>query len=324
MDTLINQLPCPILVTDSTGHILMSNTNLLQLVGGSAEHWQNKPLDDLLPPASRIFLQTHLWPILYHESFVREIHMQLYDSQKQRIPVLLNCQRSIWNAQESYTWVFFVAHERSRFEAELLKARSEAQQLAEDLAQANIQLNILHEQLSLHTKEIEIQNRELSELSQTDPLTGLANRRALEITVANWQLQSEVGAYASVLLIDADHFKLVNDEYGHDEGDRVLVKLARQLQSCIRVNDLVVRYGGEEFLIWLPSVDYAGAEFTAQRVHQFVQHVSVAGKSITVSIGAATSMKTLDSKLLQELITHADKAVYQAKADGRNRTIHFN
>jgi diguanylate cyclase (GGDEF)-like protein/PAS domain S-box-containing protein len=323
MNTLINQLPCPILLTDATGHIIMTNTNLLQLVGGTAEQWQNKLLEDLLPPPSRIFLQTHLWPILYHENLVKEIHMQLYDSQKQRVPVLVNCQRIIRNGQESYYWVFFVAYERSQFEAELLKARSEADQMSENLAQANEQLNILHKQLSLYTKEIEVVNRELSEISQTDPLTGLANRRALHMTVTNWQFHSKVGIPVSVLLIDVDHFKRVNDEYGHDEGDRVLVELARQLQASIRLNDLVVRYGGEEFIIWLPSVDRTRAEFTAQRVHKHIRQVQVAGKPITVSIGVATSLNTLDSGLLQELITHADKAVYQAKAEGRNRTIHF-
>lgn len=323
MDTLINQLPCPILLTDATGHILMTNTNLLQLVGGTAEQWKNKLLEDLLPPPSRIFLQTHLWPILYHETIVKEIHMQLYDSQKQRVPVLVNCQRILRNGQESYYWVFFVAYERSQFEAELLKARSEADQMSENLAQANAQLNILHKQLSLYTKEIEVENRELSEISQTDPLTGLANRRALHMTVTNWQFHSKVGTSVSVLLIDVDHFKRVNDEYGHDEGDRVLVELARQLQASIRLSDLVVRYGGEEFIIWLPSVDRTRAEFAAQKVHKHIRQVQVAGKPITVSIGVATSLNTLDPGLLQELITQADKAVYQAKGEGRNRTIHF-
>ena len=323
MNTLINQLPCPILLTDATGHILMTNTNLLQLVGGTDEQWKNKPLEDLLPPPSRIFLQTHLWPILYNETIVKEIHMQLYDSQKQRVPVLLNCQKILHNGQESYCWVFFVAYERSQFEAELLKARSEAQQMSENLAQANAQLNVLHKQLSLYTEEVKAENRELSELSQTDPLTGLANRRALEVTVTNWQSQSKVETCASVLLIDADHFKRVNDEYGHDEGDRVLVELARQLQASVRLSDLVVRYGGEEFIIWLPSMNRAEAEFTAQRAHKHIHQVQVAGKPITISIGVATSVDTLNPELLQELITHADKAVYQAKREGRNRTIHF-
>ena len=127
MNNLIDQLPCPVLITDATGHILITNANLLQLVGGTAEEWQKKSLNDLFPPASRIFLQTYLWPILYHEAQVREIHMQIYDSQKQSIPVLINCQRSFNNDEESYSWVFFVAHERSRFEAELLKAKEDAQ-----------------------------------------------------------------------------------------------------------------------------------------------------------------------------------------------------
>ena len=72
MNNLIDQLPCPVLITDATGHILITNANLLQLVGGTAEEWQKKSLNDLFPPASRIFLQTYLWPILYHEAHVRQ------------------------------------------------------------------------------------------------------------------------------------------------------------------------------------------------------------------------------------------------------------
>ncbi len=280
VNNLMNQLPCPALITDATGRILISNTYLHQLVGETVEFWYQKSLDDLCPPASRIFLQTHLWPILYRHASLQEIHLQLYDSRRQSVPVLVNCQKSTYNGQEGYFWVFFVAHERSRFESELLKARREAQQMAEDLAQANIQLSMLHEQLSLYVKAIETENTQLTVLSQIDPLTGLGNRRALENSVASCQQDADCIQGASLLMIDVDHFKVINDEHGHDEGDRILVELAHQLQRSIHEKDLAVRYGGEEFVIWLPSVGRADAETVAHNLHNNVRQITVRSRLI--------------------------------------------
>jgi sigma-B regulation protein RsbU (phosphoserine phosphatase) len=90
----------------------------------------------------------------------------------------------------------------------------------------------------------------------------------------------------------------------------------------MRISDLAVRYGGEEFVMWLPLADRTGAGHAAQRVHDNVQQVQVAGKSITVSIGVATACNTPDTDLLQDLTQQADKAVYEAKALGRNRTVY--
>lgn len=322
MDQL-NQLPCPVLVTDRMGNILVANTDLLLIVGGSAEQWQQKPMYKLFPLASRIFLQTHVWPMLLRQESVRELYLHLNDSNSQRIPMMMNCQMGQFEGAKSYYWVFFVALQRSHFEEKLLQARGDAQHMTASLAQSHKELEELHSQLSQRAHMVETENIELTELSQTDPLTGMANRRALAIAITHWQSQVMDGAYASLLLVDVDHFKVVNDQYGHEEGDRILTALARQLQASMRVSDLAVRYGGEEFALWLPFADSAGAECTAQRVHDYVRQVKVAGNSITVSIGVATSSDTRSPELLQQLIKHSDKAVYQAKASGRNRTVHF-
>jgi sigma-B regulation protein RsbU (phosphoserine phosphatase) len=322
MDPL-NLIPCPVLVTDAMGHILAANTDLLNLVGGSIANWQLRPMSDIFPPASRIFLQTHVWPMLLRQARVREIHLQLCDAKLQRIPVLVNCQQGLFEGVESYFWVFFVALERSRFEAELLQARSDAQRMSANLALAHSELKSLHNQLTQRTVVVETENRELTDLSQTDPLTGMANRRALTIAVARWQAQAETHACASLLLVDVDHFKAVNDQHGHDEGDHVLIDLSRKLQQSMRLSDLAVRYGGEEFVMWLPLADRLGAGYTAQRVHDNVRKVLVAGKPITVSIGIATATNQLGTELLSQLTQHADKAVYQAKAAGRHCTVHF-
>lgn len=123
----LNQIPCPVLVTDSTGRVLALNNELLNLIGGSADEWHRKTLDDFLPPASRIFLQTHVWPMLLKQGRVQEIQLQLCTAANQRVPILVNSKKGIFNGMACYHWVFFVTLERSRFESELLKARNLAQ-----------------------------------------------------------------------------------------------------------------------------------------------------------------------------------------------------
>ena len=132
---LIDEVPCPVLVTDGEGVILALNRNALQVTGGSAEVWLGQPLDNLLPLPSRMFLQTHVWPMLLKDGSVREIHLQLLDAQRQRLAVLVNCERRRDGDAESWVWVFFVAGERSRFEAELLKARARADEAATAVAE---------------------------------------------------------------------------------------------------------------------------------------------------------------------------------------------
>lgn len=129
-----DQLPSPVLVTDLAGRIQRCNTELIKLIGGNADHWEDRLLDELLAPAGRIFLQTHVWPLLIREHNAREIYLHLVSSTHQRIPVLVNCHRGYLQGVEHYYWVFFVAQERSRFEAALLDARSQAQRIAAELA----------------------------------------------------------------------------------------------------------------------------------------------------------------------------------------------
>jgi diguanylate cyclase (GGDEF)-like protein/PAS domain S-box-containing protein len=134
MDNLLNQLPCPTLITDKSGNILAVNTDLLALVGGTFEHWLHKPMENFFPPASRIFLQTHVWPMLLSDGNAREIYLKISNAQNQRIPVMMNCRRGLFSGEDSYFWAFFVALERSKFELELLDARNRAESSALALA----------------------------------------------------------------------------------------------------------------------------------------------------------------------------------------------
>lgn len=322
MDRL-DQLPCPVLITDERGHILCANRDLQALLNLKNHDEPRASLEQLFPAAGRIFLQTHLWPMLLTEGVVREAYVNLAGPDGKRIPVLLNSRKGEFDGAPCYYWVFFVAQERSRFERELLKARSDAQRMSESLALANVNLELLHAQLAQRALEIERANLELAALSQSDPLTGLGNRRALSAAIKRWQSHARADANASLLLVDVDHFKTINDEFGHDEGDRVLVALAKGLQISTPPGGLAVRYGGEEFALWLPAADRAAAEETAQTLHAQVRHVSVVSKSITVSVGIATGKNFFGPGLMHRLIAQSDKAVYLAKASGRNRTEHY-
>jgi diguanylate cyclase (GGDEF)-like protein/PAS domain S-box-containing protein len=133
---LLNQIPCPTLITNGAGRILLPNSALLALVGGSTDQWRDKTMETLLSMASRIFLQSYIWPMLFREEKVSELYLHLRDSSGQRVPVMVNCQRGDFEGAEAYYWVFFVAHERNRFEAELLNARHRAEASAVALAKA--------------------------------------------------------------------------------------------------------------------------------------------------------------------------------------------
>jgi two-component system cell cycle response regulator len=157
----------------------------------------------------------------------------------------------------------------------------------------------------------------------TDGLTGLRSRRFFDQalrTEANRATRS--GTPLSLLLLDIDHFKKVNDTFGHDGGDRVLVEVAHRLSRLVRPGDVVARYGGEEFAILLPSADITQAEEIAERVRQGIAAAPIAVspsrlRQVTVSIGAA--LMPADSVDTTSLVIVADRALYAAKNTGRNR-----
>lgn len=131
-----DDLPCPVLVTDVAGKILSANAELLSVLGMTRQQLQLQSMELLLPPASRIFLQTHIWPMLLRDAQVQEIHLKLSGADRRCIPVMVNCKKrsSAIPGADSYVWVFFVANERSKFEENLLQARNVAEAAAAALA----------------------------------------------------------------------------------------------------------------------------------------------------------------------------------------------
>lgn len=162
------------------------------------------------------------------------------------------------------------------------------------------------------------QQQELRQAADTDSLTGLANRRAVQLALESWQRQrSRYGIPASLLLVDLDHFKSVNDRLGHQAGDQLLVQVAEVLRRRGRDTDLCGRWGGEEFVMLLPHTHAADAMIVAEAVRVAI---ATAGQhtAVTASIGIA-ELQAEESQ--ENWIARADAALYQAKSAGRNRVV---
>ncbi|RDS81555.1 GGDEF domain-containing protein [Dyella monticola] len=170
----------------------------------------------------------------------------------------------------------------------------------------------------------EILQRDLYDLARIDPLTGVINR--LGLLEASQSMLARARAKREsigVLLIDADHFKSINDRFGHDDGDRVLLELVANIRRMLRTSDRVGRVGGEEFLVLSPSVKEADLLALAERIRSAVERTSfsISGQSyaLTVSIGAAIADAGEPDMMAAR--RRADAALYQAKRAGRNRVM---
>jgi two-component system cell cycle response regulator len=181
-------------------------------------------------------------------------------------------------------------------------------------------VSVIEKAYALQTAQSDKERYEF--LARTDPLTGCANRRTLlEKLHSEIERARRYGLALSVLMIDLDHFKGVNDTRGHLTGDDVLRQVAQLLRSVMRSVDVVARYGGEEFLVVLPETADPGAMSFAERVReQVADHDFAAGGdplSVTVSVGVATVAPGTETDA-DDLLARADAALYRAKRDGRN------
>ena len=170
------------------------------------------------------------------------------------------------------------------------------------------------------------QNRILDRLSRMDVLTGLPNRRQWdEAAATEFARSARSGRHAALLMLDVDHFKEINDHYGHPVGDRVLKELALILQSIVRETDTPGRFGGDEFGLVLIETSYSDAVEVAERIRSAVQAMrfeDLPDLRCAVSIGISVADPSLES--LAEWIRHADIALYRAKRAGRNQIVLHN
>lgn len=183
---------------------------------------------------------------------------------------------------------------------------------------------------NIMTTNLRFQYDELEKLSLQDYLTGLANRRYFE---QQFQLELErayrIGHFSTLLILDIDDFKKINDKFGHLEGDKALKLLASTLKEQVREVDLPVRFGGEEFLVLLPETSLEQGRIVAEKIQRKISQLKIASRkgdiTFTVSIGMSGTEQETDLRCTlhdyggNELLKRADEALYQAKSMGKNR-----
>jgi diguanylate cyclase (GGDEF)-like protein len=168
--------------------------------------------------------------------------------------------------------------------------------------------------------------RETQELAITDGLTKLLLRRQLlERLEDELKRAAQSGTPLSFILLDIDHFKAVNDTYGHPAGDKVLREIAQMVKKRVRDVDLCGRYGGEEFAVLLPATDLKGAKLVAERIREGVgrEPFELRGESRRITVSLGISSFPGDAQEMEDLIERADEALYRSKERGRDRVTAF-
>jgi diguanylate cyclase (GGDEF)-like protein len=278
---------CGALVTNAANIIIYVNSYFTNELLWNPEQLIGKNADIIFTQSSRIFFQSYLIPTLLHEQICEEMQLIIFNADGLRIPITVNARLS---DDGCIYWSFFNASKRDQLYDELIKTR----------------------------KKLEEQAEKLKLLASTDELTQLLNRREMKYR-CTLALEQAARSHQSVslLVLDVDHFKIINDTFGHLEGDRVLKELGHILKNFCRQTDLVSRFGGEEFLILLPDSNKSDTLLFCNRLQDSITQIKVGDGVLTVSIGVSICD---DKTLFTDLFTQADKAMYKAKALGRNRT----
>lgn len=185
----------------------------------------------------------------------------------------------------------------------------------------------LESKVHLRTKELRVANKKLLEISTTDYLTNLSNRRYFfEIGAKTFYLSKREKSDLSIICIDIDFFKKINDTYGHNTGDKVLKFIADKMNKFIRKSDILARMGGEEFSILLNNTNKENAYLLAEKLRKNIQKSSYKNKEVEIEVTISLGISQLiqEDEDLDSIISRADKALYIAKQSNRNRTVIYS
>lgn len=320
MHERLNYAPCGFMSITSEGKITEVNQTFLDWMGYEQSDLLNEHVERLMSMANKLIFHSYFYPTINLNEHVEELFINFKDSKGISVPYLLNGRRYNNGGMERIDCILVQMKKRIDYELELRSAKQQVEEayIAKDQALANLEQ--LHLEIEKKQTELMEMNTILVELSVTDKLTGLKNRRFFQEKLEEQiTLYNETGKIFSLLILDIDRFKKVNDTYGHQVGDEVLVQLAQVLTTQARETDIAARYGGEEFVVILPNTDIEESKIIAEQLRQSVELSQWKTGSITVSIGIAT-FTTEDSDAT--ILKNADQALYASKENGRNRVTH--
>lgn len=300
--------PAGLLSLSHEGYVLEVNITFLEELGYQLEELVGQHIEYLCRPAAKMIFHSYFYPSINMYGHVKELFVKLKHKSGQEIPFIMNARQ-------------FSIEDELRIDMILLPMR-QRMEYEQELKQMTKQLEEINHEISLKQEVLAAINSDLVFQANTDCLTGIANRKYIQETLSEHiQLYQTVGETFSLMMLDIDYFKRVNDTYGHQVGDEVLVKVASVLSDFTRSNQIVGRFGGEEFIILLPGTNPKNSLAAAGRINRIIEasNWSEVG-SLTVSIGVATfASGDTDASILNK----ADEALYYAKNNGRNQARHY-
>lgn len=268
---------------------MVANQYFSEKLGWAPSLLIGQDISTVFTSATRLFCESYVIPTVFKDGRCCEIAVSLTSTDGTAFPKIASIRQT---PDGDHVWIFLEAEKRNRLFQELESARSAVQE-----------------------------QRELLDcMAHTDDLTGLANRRDLEVSARRVFLEAQRSCTpVAVLMMDIDHFKSINDTYGHEFGDKALCGLADALTLSCRKTDIVARLGGDEFVCVLNNTEIDDALELCDRIHESVAEIMLGLCRFTVSIGLA--ILPCGSKLaFSEVLKLADQGLYKAKDAGRNAT----
>lgn len=321
LDAQLNDAPCGYFSITAEGLLLRSvNRTMLHMLGYESLELANRHVESILSVANRLFFHTYFYPYIQLYGHVKEMYLALRTKDGRDLPVLMNGVRQERGGELFIDCVALEMNKRIEHEKDILRTKTQLEALYQATHEANMRLEQLHAEYEAKQQELLRLNAQLEALATTDPLTGLRNRRFFKDSLAALlEDYARTGQPFSLLILDIDHFKRINDTYGHPVGDLVLSSLAELLRTASGSADIAARFGGEEFVVLMPGADRADVVAAAERYRAGVEAASWEGLRITISVGAAT-VSASDTD--ESLVNRADQALYASKSGGRNRVMH--
>lgn len=320
MEKRLNYAPCGFLSINHEGIITDINQTFLQWMGYKQADLINKHIEILMSTPNKLIFHSYFYPSINLNNHIDELFISLKHHDGLSIPFLLNAKLFTENKLEYIDCILVKMKKRIDYEIELRSTKKQMEAAYTEKKQALAKLEQIHLEIEQKQAELLSMNATLIELSETDKLTGLKNRRYFQEKLEEQLSNNEKSASPfSLFILDIDHFKKVNDTFGHQVGDEVLAQLAQLLKNQARSLDIVARYGGEEFVVILPETDQNEAKAIAEQLRQAVEQAKWQTGRITVSVGIATAIKTDNETTI---LQRADKALYASKENGRNHVTH--
>lgn len=316
MEERLLEAPCGFIALDPNSCIIETNNTFLKEMGYQQSEVVGKHVESFLKPGARMVFHSYFYPNISLYGEVSEFVIKIRNQAGEEVPFILNALRHGRKGQDIIDCILLPMKRRLNYEQELRQTKVQMEEAYRELEQ-------IYQEIQVKQSELAELNSHLVALTNTDTLTGIPNRKYFQEKLEEQvDLYWSAGLEFSLLMLDIDFFKMVNDLYGHQIGDTVLVKVANILKEYAEGEYIVTRYGGEEFIVLLPGADEEESSRVAVKLNQLVEDSDWEETgSLSVSVGVATFTKE-DNEI--SILRKADQALYYSKENGRNRATHFS